>query len=227
MLTRIGINTPRRLLHVSRVAGGLFGRKVPAVTTKPPPPPPPPLRVPLAAPPVNAAGAPRTLAPSGAAAKIAARIPRWLRPYTADFAHAPFSHLTAFVILHELSAIVPLVGLWYVFHQNHAYIPMDLPSWAIEKGMAVIDKALALFDFLNYSMSEKGKFLMEGAYAYAITKALFPLRIIFSVAGMPWFARWFVVPVTLLVRRAPAKPAPAVGEALAEPAAKKVDKPRL
>jgi hypothetical protein len=224
MLTRIGINThPRRLLHVSRVAGGLFGRKAPAG------PPPPPLRAPQAAPPtLPPAGAPLTLAPpSGAAAKIAARIPRWLRPYTADFAHAPFSHLTAFVILHELSAIVPLIGLWYVFHQNHAYIPMDLPSWAIEKGMAVIDKALALFDFLDYSMSEKGKFLMEGAYAYAITKALFPLRIIFSVAGMPWFARWFVVPVTLLVRRAPAKPAPAVGDALAEPVAKKVDKPRL
>lgn len=130
------------------------------------------------------------------AAKIASRIPKFLRPYTTDFMHAPISHVTAFIVLHELTAIVPLIGLWYVFHQHHEWIPMDLPTWALDKGMAVIDKGLDKWDFSDYSVTEKAKFIMEGTYAYAITKALFPFRLMFSVSMMPWFARWFVVPIT-------------------------------
>lgn len=38
--------------------------------------------------------------------------------------------------------------------------------------------------------------LVEVGAAWAITKALLPLRLVLSVWGTPWFARWFVLPVT-------------------------------
>jgi len=39
------------------------------------------------------------------------------------------------------------------------------------------------------------------ATAYAVTKALLPLRLILSVWGTPWFARFTTVPVFGRVRR--------------------------
>ena len=39
------------------------------------------------------------------------------------------------------------------------------------------------------------------ATAYAITKALLPLRLILSVWATPWFARISVIPFTNVVRR--------------------------
>ena len=39
------------------------------------------------------------------------------------------------------------------------------------------------------------------ATAYAITKALLPLRLILSVWATPWFARISVIPFTNIVRR--------------------------
>lgn len=210
---RIGIRAlPQfRSLHSTRAGLGLFGKSNKPLSTAEP-------------------SSAQVGGSNSAAAKIASRIPKWLRPYTSNFVNAPFSHVTAFVILHELSAIVPLIGLWYVFHQNHEYIPLDLPNWAIEKGTAVIDKGLALFDFSEYSVQEKAKFLMEGAYAYAITKALFPLRIVFSAALMPWFAKWFVVPFTKLFTRLKKKEeVPVTVDTKLEPEVKtkKIEKPRL
>jgi len=38
------------------------------------------------------------------------------------------------------------------------------------------------------------RWVVEFATAYAVVKALLPLRIVFSVWGAPWFARWTVIP---------------------------------
>lgn len=40
------------------------------------------------------------------------------------------------------------------------------------------------------------------ATAYAITKALLPLRLIFSVWATPWFARVSVIPILNSVKKA-------------------------
>ena len=39
------------------------------------------------------------------------------------------------------------------------------------------------------------RWVIEFATAYAVVKALLPLRIVLSVWGAPWFARWTVIPV--------------------------------
>lgn len=38
--------------------------------------------------------------------------------------------------------------------------------------------------------------LVEVGAAWAVTKALLPLRLVVSVWGTPWFARWVLLPVT-------------------------------
>jgi hypothetical protein len=40
------------------------------------------------------------------------------------------------------------------------------------------------------------RWVVEFATAYAVVKALLPLRIVISVWGAPWFARWTVIPVS-------------------------------
>lgn len=40
------------------------------------------------------------------------------------------------------------------------------------------------------------RLVVEFATAYAVTKALLPLRLVLSVWGAPWFARWTVVPAS-------------------------------
>lgn len=161
--------------------------------------------------------------------KILKRIPKFLRPYTTQFIYAPVSHVTAFLILHELTAIVPLIGVWYALHQYHDVFmssTLDLPTWALEKGTKVIDEVLKEWDFANYSLTDKMKFISEGAYAYVIVKAMFPLRLAVSLLGMPFFAKWFVLPFTRLFGKKPV--AKEVSNNLSEPhTAKQVPKPRI
>lgn len=164
---------------------------------------------------------------------ILKRMPRFMLPYTKNFIHAPVSHVTAFLVLHELSAVVPLVGIWYMFHKYQWAIPLDLPSWAIDKGTHIIDKSMAQFDFQNFSFQEKANFIMEGAYAYVIVKGLFPVRIIFSVLFMPFFAKYFVIPFTRMFsfrkKKQVNSKGPEVEQAkkATENTQKKVTKPRL
>lgn len=132
---------------------------------------------------------------------ILKRIPKFLHPYAQRFINAPLSHVTSFIILHELTAIVPLVGFWYLFHKYHWAVPMDLPSWAIEKGTKIIDESMKTFDFSNFNVHERAKFIMEGAYSYVLVKSLFPIRIMISLGLMPSFAKYFVIPITKIFKR--------------------------
>lgn len=55
------------------------------------------------------------------------RLPKFLHRYTNALANAPLSHITSFLILHELTAIIPLFGLAGFFHYTHW-----LPPWFAE-----------------------------------------------------------------------------------------------
>lgn len=153
---------------------------------------------------------------------ILKRIPKFLQPYTTGFINAPVSHVTAFIILHEITAIIPLFGFWYVFHKYPGLIPLDLPSWAIERGSKIIDSSMAKFDFSDYSIHDKFSFIKEGAYAFVVVKFLLPVRVMFSLTLMPWFAKWFILPFTKMFRKKPVAAAPPKVDKV-----KTVTKPRL
>jgi hypothetical protein len=160
------------------------------------------------------------------------RLPRFLHKYTSALATAPLTHMTAFLLLHEITAIIPLFGLAATFHYTHW-----LPRWFSEgtwvlsgvekfgryfkrKGWIRGEEAAeaeeeAKMDMRRrdkaWNVSEGGvRVVVEFATAYAITKALLPLRIMLSVWGTPWFATRTVVPVRnwvkgVLARRKAAK----------------------
>lgn len=48
--------------------------------------------------------------------KINSRLPRFLQQYTKPLITAPVTHISAFLLLHELTAVVPLLGLAGIFH---------------------------------------------------------------------------------------------------------------
>ena len=48
--------------------------------------------------------------------RVLNRFPRFLHPYTNGLRNAPVTHVVSFLILHEITAVVPLVGLAGLFH---------------------------------------------------------------------------------------------------------------
>ena len=54
--------------------------------------------------------------------RIQSRLPKFLRSYTTPLINAPLTHVSAFLVLHELTAVVPLLGLAGIFHYSQ-WIP--------------------------------------------------------------------------------------------------------
>jgi hypothetical protein len=156
-------------------------------------------------------------------ARFNRRLPKFLHKYTNALADAPITHITSFLLLHEITAIVPLFGLAATFHYTHW-----LPGWFAEgtwvlQGVERFGKYFRRKGWIRdgekeeaerevtgelrmrdrmWSSGEGGtRVVVEFATAYAITKMLLPLRIIFSVWGTPWFARMAIIPAMGLVKR--------------------------
>nr|POE87497.1 uncharacterized protein CFP56_30086 [Quercus suber] len=142
--------------------------------------------------------------------QLEARLPKFLRRITSPLRDAPVSHITAFLVLHELTAIVPLFGLAAIFHYSN-WLPSYISEgkW-VSEGTEKFGRYLRKKGWINEETSgskwwgrgEGGvRVVAELATAYAITKALLPLRLVLSVWGTPWFARYTVLPVTGLISR--------------------------
>ena len=148
------------------------------------------------------------------------RLPRFLRTYTTPLLGAPVTHITSFLILHEITAILPLFGLVGAFHYG-TWMP-DLASQtggtnAFDEGAARFGRWLKKKGWVDESdvntvaehettrentVNRAGvRLVLEFATAYAITKALFPVRLAASVWATPWFARSIFTPTANLARR--------------------------
>jgi hypothetical protein len=152
--------------------------------------------------------------------RITSKLPRRLQKYTGGLRNAPVSHIVSFLILHEITAIVPVLGLFGLFHYTN-YVPVDYVTGYfhghVDDGVARFERYFKRKGWFGFgqneedettsntstthsdSKSEKAierwhsgdgryKVLVEVALAYAITKALLPVRIIGSVWATPWFA---------------------------------------
>ncbi|KAK2814166.1 hypothetical protein FQN50_000570 [Emmonsiellopsis sp. PD_5] len=172
------------------------------LSTNPPPPPPP--------------------NPSRTRARLEsfnARLPRFLKPYTTPLLTAPVTHITSFLILHEITAIVPLFGLAGLFHYA-GWIPAlgsgdgdgavdegvrRFGRWLRRKGWVGDEAEMEVEREVGEGVIAAGegrntadrgvRLILEFATAYAITKALLPVRILLSVWATPWFARGVLGPV--------------------------------
>ena len=149
------------------------------------------------------------------------RLPRFLHRYTNALSSAPITHITSFLILHEITAIVPLLGLAATFHYTHWLPPYFAEGTWVLQGVERFGKYFRRKGWIRsedvgeaehevelrrrdhaWNISEGGvRVVVEFATAYAITKVFLPLRIMASVWGTPWFARTAVVPLMSQFKR--------------------------
>jgi hypothetical protein len=135
-------------------------------------------------------------------------VPRFLRRYTTPLLTAPVSHVAAFLVLHELTAVVPLVALAGAFHYA-GWFPQLAGSETMRRG---VDKWAGYFRRKGWlrdedgpadapsraaevegeagagGTSERWRWVLEVASAWAVVKILMPVRIVGCVWATPWFA---------------------------------------
>ncbi|KAK0651703.1 hypothetical protein B0T16DRAFT_85023 [Cercophora newfieldiana] len=150
------------------------------------------------------------------ASRILSRLPRPLQKYTARLRNAPLSHVVAFLILHEITAVIPLFGLFGVFHYTElipvGYVLERYGGW-VGEGAGRAERYFrrkGWFGFIEGEGEGEGegremkgegdvlkkweggdgryRVVVEVALAYALTKAMLPLRVVASVWATPWFA---------------------------------------
>ncbi|KAI1943676.1 hypothetical protein LOZ66_000260 [Ophidiomyces ophidiicola] len=167
----------------------------------------------------SAAPAPQSNSQRSRLEALHRRLPRFLHPYTTPLLKAPIAHITSFLILHEITAVVPLFGLVGVFHyggwlptlgnEGEANNAFDegvnkFSRWLRKKGwvkndiptqQATDDGVGESAADLDPSSRQGVRLILEFATAYAITKALLPLRIVASLGATPWFARCVLGPI--------------------------------
>lgn len=135
------------------------------------------------------------------AAKAASKFPRFMRAYAERINQAPVSHITSFLLLHELSAIVPLFSLWGGFYYFD-YVPGGIPDWVIERGTGFITRMAERNDWQFVEAAGRGsRIILQGAASYAIVKAVMPLRLVFSLWATPATARWVIIPISSQLTR--------------------------
>jgi len=139
--------------------------------------------------------------PSSRVEQVAAKLPKRLRPYASRFVDKPLSHLTSFLLLHEITAILPLGGLWWFIHKTQ-WSPPGLPGEWIRESLERFGKYTAKKGWEAFKGENGGRLLLEIATAWAVVKAILPLRIGLSLWATPWFARVFIVPFTALFKLA-------------------------
>lgn len=143
------------------------------------------------------------------------RLPSFLRGYTTPLLGAPATHITSFLILHEITAVLPLFGLVAIFHYT-GWTPLlsagedsalnegiqRFGKWMTKKGWVGSDDVEAAKS-ASSTTAEDGistqqtgaQLVLQFAAAYVITKALLPLRVVASVWATPWFARTLLGPI--------------------------------
>ncbi|PFH60089.1 hypothetical protein XA68_11477 [Ophiocordyceps unilateralis] len=153
--------------------------------------------------------------------RLASKLPARWQKHATRLRNAPVSHVAAFLILHEITAVVPLLALFALFHYT-AVVPVEWVAGRFaaytDEGVARAERYFRRKDWFGFRAEEgeaKGKeegdnpgqdhtklaikrwergdggyqILVEVALAYAVTKALLPLRIVASLLATPWFAR--------------------------------------
>ncbi|KAH6611378.1 hypothetical protein Trco_001398 [Trichoderma cornu-damae] len=166
--------------------------------------------------------------------RLTSKLPKRLQKYTNGLRNAPVSHVVSFMILHEITAIVPLFGLFALFHYTN-YVPIFYVTEHfgdyVRGGVRKFEKYFKRKGWFGFGHEDGGtsaqltpdtavqnaqvedavqrwrdgeqkyKILVEVALAYAITKALLPIRIIGSVWATPWFASILVRARSSLARK--------------------------
>ena len=183
--------------------------------------PPDPTKPPSSSPTPPPSTTPSAPTPASRLARLQSRLPARLRPLLTPILHAPLSHVAAFLLLHELTAIVPLLGLTAAFHYGGGsarakeVVEARVGPEKLNAGLEKMERWFRRRGWLADGEEGRGRVgneesvksggaavvAVELATAYAVTKALLPVRLAASVWATPWFARVCVVPCASAFRR--------------------------
>ncbi|OQO14132.1 hypothetical protein B0A48_01008 [Cryoendolithus antarcticus] len=120
--------------------------------------------------------------------RLESRLPRFLRHITTPLRTAPLSHITAFLLLHELTAILPLLALATAFHQ-YDYLPPYISEgkW-VKEGTVKFGGYMKRKGWIGEEGSWWGtgegavRVVVEIATAWAVVKLLLPVRLVVNSA---------------------------------------------
>ncbi|KAH8177166.1 hypothetical protein LIA77_02248 [Sarocladium implicatum] len=91
--------------------------------------------------------------------RITSKLPRRLQKYTSRLRDAPFSHVVSFLILHELTAIVPLFALFGLFHYTDlvptAYVTNHFGGY-VEAGIARFERYFSKKGWFGFGQEDDG-----------------------------------------------------------------------
>ncbi|KAI3552167.1 hypothetical protein CABS01_06503 [Colletotrichum abscissum] len=96
---------------------------------------------------------------SRAADRILDRVPLRFQKYTTGLRKAPVSHVVAFLILHEITAVVPLLGLFGFFHYTN-FLPLEYVTghWAgyVRDGVGMAERYFSRKGWFGFEAQDRG-----------------------------------------------------------------------
>lgn len=138
--------------------------------------------------------------------------------------------MTSFFVLHEITALVPLIGLAAFFHYSNwlpeqvvhgKWVQVGVEKWGRyfqRKGWVEGDPSSPIVSEISTDSNAKGinvtdvknrgvgwNVVIEVATAWAVVKALLPVRILGCVWMTPWFARLAVIPAMRILGKTGSK----------------------
>ncbi|KAL2207782.1 hypothetical protein CC79DRAFT_776191 [Sarocladium strictum] len=92
--------------------------------------------------------------------RITSKLPHRLQKYTARLRDAPVSHIVSFLILHEITAIVPLFALFGLFHYTDlvptAYVSNHFGSY-VDSGIAHFERYFTKKQWFGFGQGDAGE----------------------------------------------------------------------
>ncbi|CAF0859323.1 unnamed protein product [Adineta ricciae] len=111
---------------------------------------------------------------------------RGWRKYLNQLKDRPASHITAFAILHEVTAILPFPLIYFPLKWLRIGEYLPIPIEYIQEGNKKINRVRTRYGF--EPLDESSMVLVNLSMTYAIVKLLLPLRIGLSLMLTPWLA---------------------------------------
>ena len=112
--------------------------------------------------------------------------------YLSQFQSQPTSHLISFLLLHELTAILPLPLLYMGF--TYFDVNFSIPVDSLSSYVSSVTKLLTWLKLDQISIWDSNS-ILKLATCYGIVKASLPIRLSLCVYWTPWFSRSIIVPL--------------------------------
>ncbi|KAK1599273.1 uncharacterized protein LY79DRAFT_534629 [Colletotrichum navitas] len=101
---------------------------------------------------------------SRAAQRLLDRLPLRFQKYTTGLRKAPLSHVVSFLVLHEITAVVPLFGLFGLFHYTN-FLPLEYVSghWAgyVRDGVGMAERYFSRKGWFGFEAGDRGTMTKE------------------------------------------------------------------